>query len=264
MLALFHPYQAAWPINAGMPLGWIALVAAVVAGGYRRVQMGVRPSVDAVSLLGMATIGLAACVVRGLEWPVGSPIDPNWAYRTLMLGWATYALLITLATWWLARRESPLGLDHWRHGAEPCGPDVGARGRSGCRPAGTEGRVPSRRRGVGHGRIALGGGHHCRGQHGRGRHGGLAAPEGWAFAAALGVNLASSLVVWYFDETRHLTFAQCWLELLQANVIASSAVALVWLAGRRWLYEAREWTLGGSPLLRCKSPCRWPPTPFSC
>ena len=71
--------------------------------------------------------------------------------------------------------------------------------------------------------------------------------EGWAFSAALGVNLAASLAVWYF---RHdMPFEQWWLRLLQANVIASSAVALCWLAARRQLYRLREFALGDSPLL---------------
>jgi hypothetical protein len=245
VLAWFHPHRSAWPINAGMPLGWIALATATTAGVYRRIQMGVRPSFDAIGLLGMAAIGLVACVVRGLELPAGSPVDPNWAYRVLMLGWATYALLITLITWWVARKPVPSEVGDWpqslsraavtwvriaaiaavllglkaaffHEGIEEClwaAATIAVASTAGAAMA-----VWQRR-------------------------------EGWAFAAALGVNLAASLVAWHFDQTRHLTFDQCWLKLLQANVIASSAVALVWLAGRRWLYEVREWTLGTSPLL---------------
>ena len=71
--------------------------------------------------------------------------------------------------------------------------------------------------------------------------------EGWAFSAALGVNLAASLVVWYFR--RDVDFDLWWLSLVQANVIASAAVAIVWLAARRRLYQLRELSLGDSPLL---------------
>jgi len=71
--------------------------------------------------------------------------------------------------------------------------------------------------------------------------------EGWAFAAAPGVNLAASLVVWYYHQ--ELAFDKWWVLLLEANVIASAAVALVWLAARKRLYELRELSIGTSPLL---------------
>ena len=71
--------------------------------------------------------------------------------------------------------------------------------------------------------------------------------EGWAFSAALGTNLAASLVVWYFH--RNAGFGDWWLRLVEANVIASAAVALAWLAARKRLYQLRELTLGDSPLL---------------
>ena len=73
--------------------------------------------------------------------------------------------------------------------------------------------------------------------------------EGWAFTAALGVNLAASLVVWHFEEALHLSFDQWWVRLVQANVIASSLVALFWLAAHKRLYALREWNLTDSPLL---------------
>ena len=64
--------------------------------------------------------------------------------------------------------------------------------------------------------------------------------EGWAFCAALGVNLAASLVVWHVEEMRHLPFDLWWLRLMQANVIASAVVALIWLAAHRRLYQLGE------------------------
>ena len=76
--------------------------------------------------------------------------------------------------------------------------------------------------------------------------------EGWAFAAALGVNVAASLVVWHLELLRQLSFNDYWLRLVQANVIASAAVAVVWLAARKRLYELREMTL------RRKSPAGHP------
>ena len=55
--------------------------------------------------------------------------------------------------------------------------------------------------------------------------------------------------MWYVEETRQLTFQQWWLELVQANAIASATVALAWTAARRWLYESHKPTLAESPLL---------------
>ncbi len=73
--------------------------------------------------------------------------------------------------------------------------------------------------------------------------------EGWAFTAALGVNLAASLAVWHFEEALHLSFDQWWVRLVQANVIASSLAALFWLAAHKRLYALKEWNLADSPLL---------------
>ena len=70
--------------------------------------------------------------------------------------------------------------------------------------------------------------------------------EGWAFSASLGTNLAASLVVWYFHRNV-VNFGDWWLQLVEANVIASSAVALAWLAARRRLYQLRVTEKGDSP-----------------
>ncbi len=77
--------------------------------------------------------------------------------------------------------------------------------------------------------------------------------------------------------SRRAAFGDWWLQLVEANVIASSAVALAWLAARRRLYQLRELTAKGTApicatqpegLLRqigpvpfrrvaCEAPC-WP------
>ena len=77
--------------------------------------------------------------------------------------------------------------------------------------------------------------------------------EGWAFSAALGVNVAASLVVWHYYCQHGYEFQQWWLRLVQANVIASAVVALLWLAVRRRLYQLRELTLAQSPLLAAQT-----------
>lgn len=57
--------------------------------------------------------------------------------------------------------------------------------------------------------------------------------ERLALLAALAANLATSLVVWQMYHPR----PPAWLTVVQANVIASASVALVWLAIRRRLAD---------------------------
>ncbi len=245
-----------WPVTAGMPLGWIAFVLAAAAGVYRRLQCGMRPSADAVGLLGMGVIALLACSVRGLVLADGSPIDPNWAYRVLMLGWASYAVLLTLATWPTSGAAGTVPIFAGA-AAEPwqvkmgLSPFAARAAVNWVRLAAIAAVLLGLKAAIFHGleerlwaagtialaSVAGAAMAICRRR------------EGWALASALGVNLAASLVVWYVEQSRGLTFDQWCLELLQANIIASSVVALVWLAARRWLYEAREVTVGGSPFL---------------
>ena len=47
----------------------------------------------------MAVLGLLAC---GVQWACLQWQWPLWGYRTLMLGWASYAVFIVAATWWVA------------------------------------------------------------------------------------------------------------------------------------------------------------------
>ena len=238
----------------------------------------------AVGLLGLTVIGLLACTVRGLELPAGTPIDPDWAYRVLMLGWAVFALLVALIMWWVASLRTL--------------PDGEALGGKGDSPRPTSGRCPPERPGgccAQMGTVPFSGEalgppqallraaavwvriaavaavllglkaaflHHGNMEECLWAAGTIAVAsaagatmaiwrrrEGWAFAAALGVNVAASLVVWYFEQTRLLTFDQWWLRLVQANVIASSVVALVWLAAWKRLYELRELTVREGPFL---------------
>jgi len=230
-----------WAIEAGAVCGWIALLTAAAAVFYRQIQVGTKPRPDTVGLVGMAVLGLLACTIHGLGPQWGIVIDPHWGYRTLMLGWAVYSLLVVLVTWWVASvRTLPdaqgppqallrmasvwvriaglaavllgLKLAFWETGEQ-----LWAAAAIAIASIGGAAMAVWRRR------------------------------EGWAFSAALGVNLAASLVVWHYQRT--LDFEQWWVRLVQANVIASSAVALVWLAARRRLYQLRDFTLKHSPLL---------------
>jgi hypothetical protein len=71
--------------------------------------------------------------------------------------------------------------------------------------------------------------------------------ESWIFAAGLCVNLAVSLPLLrfhWFDP-----FDRWWVLLVQANVVAVSAVALGWLAAVRHLYRVETGNLAATPLL---------------
>ncbi|HBO42472.1 MAG TPA: hypothetical protein DD670_00740, partial [Planctomycetaceae bacterium] len=70
--------------------------------------------------------------------------------------------------------------------------------------------------------------------------------EGWALAAAMGVNLAASLIVWHYRYDDHLV--DWWIDLTWANIIASATVGLVWLAAAGRLYPKQE-PAGERPLL---------------
>jgi hypothetical protein len=226
-----------WCIAAGWPAGWIALILSAVA-----VALAGRLRPDGAGLLGLAALGLAACTVRGLEsW--GLPLNPLWGYRTLMIGWAGYALLVVAGAWRLAVVRTP---------PETCGPPQSLLRAAAvwvCIPA-----VLAVLLGLRAARVYAGEQLWAAAAIAVASIAGATMAvwrrrEGWALAAALGVNLAASLVVWHFEEIRQHPFHKWWLRLVQANIIASAAVALVWLAARKRLYELRELTVADSPLL---------------
>ena len=89
-----------WTVAAGRPVGWIALVSVAAAFAYRRLQAGRIPRPNLVGLFGMAVLGLLGCTVEAY-WP-------GWGYRTLMLGWAAFALFIVSAMWWVATKAGSM------------------------------------------------------------------------------------------------------------------------------------------------------------
>jgi hypothetical protein len=248
-LAFLPPPGQGWTIAAGAPLGWIALVGSLAAAAYRSAQQGRRLSANMIGLIGMTALGLLACTITWLLPLMGVGAESAvWGYRTLMLGWAIYALFIVLATWWVASLRTL--------------PDAQGPPQALVRAAAVWVRVAGilavllglktalmvAAFGQDHqellwaaASIAIAAGAGATMAVWRRR-------EGWAFSASLGTNLAASLVVWYFHRYA-VNFDQWWLQLVEANVIASSAVALAWLAARRRLYQLRELTLGDSPLL---------------
>jgi len=245
-LALVSRWYDDWAIVAGEPLGWAALVATVVVLAWRGRRAGRRLSPDLVGLAGMTTLALAACTVQGFcrAWPL---VDQPWGFRVLMLGWAIYSAALAMAAWWVASLRTtdesvgpPQALVRsaavWVRAAGLLAVALGLKsalvdgeslwGATAIALASVAGAVMAvwRRR------------------------------EGWAFSAALGVNLAASLAVWHFRD--EFPPAWWWITLVQANLIASAAVALVWLAALRRLYQLRELSVGASPLLALQT--AWP------
>ncbi|MFZ1933529.1 MAG: hypothetical protein WCB27_16400 [Thermoguttaceae bacterium] len=264
VLAILPPGEHDWTVAAGTPLGWVALVGTVAAAVCRLAQNGRRLSPNIVGLLGMTALGLLACTVR---WLLPSPAlglgaeSAVWGYRTLMLGWAIYALFIVLATWWVAglRTLPDEKGDSPRLPERPVQPLVRAAavwvrvagilavllGLKAALVVAVSGRDYQELLWAA-ASIAIASGAGATMAVWRRR-------EGWAFSAALGTNLAASLVVCYFHRNA-VVFADWWLQLLEANVIASSAVALAWLAARRRLYQLRELPEKGDSPHLCETP----------
>jgi hypothetical protein len=242
------PWSDHWVIAAGQPLGWIALVLFAAVAAWRRVEVGRRIRPETAGLLGMAALALLACTVQGLTQVFLQ--DSPWGYRALMLGWASYALFTVAATWWVATVRTLPGAQGppqvlvraaavWVALAGGLAVLLGVKaalfhsGRVALPWAADELLWAAAA-------IAIASGAGATMAFWR-------RAEDWAFGAALGVNLAASLVVWYFQRT--IPFVAWWLLLVQANVIATAAVALVWLAARRRLYALRELSIRTSPLL---------------
>ncbi|MGA2061922.1 MAG: hypothetical protein ABSG67_15660, partial [Thermoguttaceae bacterium] len=243
---LARPIRPEWAMHAGLPLGWCALLLTAGTGAYRRLQTRRHWDPNFVGLAGMGVLALLACTVPNIVLPDGAKLDGTWVYRVLMLGWSIYALLVALAAWWVsALRTLPDA-----HGPPQALLRLAA---VWVRVAGIAAVVLGLKAAFLHAdmdyerlwaaaAIAIASTAGATLAVWRRR-------EGWAFTAALGVNLAASLAVWHFEEALNLSFDQWWVRLVQANVIASSLAALFWLAAHKRLYALREWNLADSPLL---------------
>jgi hypothetical protein len=234
LLAILAPMPMAWVEKAGMPLGWTALLtafAAVIVGRFPERRF-MQPW--AVGWFGLASLGLVACTVER--------IFPEHAYRTLMLGWAAYPLVWVLASWRLmaGRADTDETAATW---------ELLPVAAHWVRLAGLLAVGLSFKAAVVHSdhlaaALALT----------------LVSPaaavmgvwrrrEDWAFIAGLGVNLAASLVVWHYHSRLAVPWPDWWVYLVQANLIAGAAVALLWLGLRERLYGRRELTIRAGPLL---------------
>jgi len=195
----------------GAPLGWLALAAAGAAWALRHYQRRTLPFCD-FGVLGLAAIVLAACQVE--------IHSPDLGYRALMIGWAAYPLVWVIFV--------VLASSLRRHSANSLFLDAAAYW---VRLAGILGTVLALNAAFGRGDQLW-----------AGLAVGLISPaaatmavwrrhEAWAFVSGMGINLATSFIVWHFHA--NLPLSDWWIALVQANVVAASAVGLLWLAWRQ-------------------------------
>lgn len=207
-LVAWEPGLAAsgWTAAAGLPLGWIAFILSAAALGYRAWLRDEAFDQIHAAVLGMAPVVLVACSVTGVA---GS----EWGYRAWMMGTAFFAL-----AWSLRAVPAKLGEKPEQAATFCVGLGYGLAVLLGLKAAFVHHDHLWAASAIGLSACV----------------GALMSVwlrrEDWAFAAGLGLNLATLLVVWH----QHLGMPvwDWWYALLQANCIASGLVALIWLAAR--------------------------------
>jgi hypothetical protein len=228
-LVLLGPVVEPFTTETGSLLGWLALLAALTAPPLRLAQRGECLSWHQVGLGGAATVGLLACTAERLF--------PGWGYRVFLLGLAGQALLWSLGQF-VEGRPVRLRVLAPHPAAETASAWVAGLGLSAVLLALKAAFV--------HGDWLWASGTV-----------GLASAAGacmafwlrrerWAFTAGLGVNLAASLAVCHLEG---LANPGLWIALAQANVLASSAVALLWLLADRRFSVWESWHREKIPLL---------------
>ncbi|NLS96099.1 MAG: hypothetical protein GXX96_28505 [Planctomycetaceae bacterium] len=229
---------------AGSWLGWVAVGSIVAAAVYRQFDRRLPVPADLAGLVGLTFIGLVACTVSSLVGPLGlSAYGVRWGFHTMLIGWAAYSVLIALSTWWMA--------EHVRVPGAEGPPQVLIRAAntwvivSGMLAVllGLLAAIffdPSEERLWGSAAIGLASAASATMAVWRRR-------EAWAFVSGLGVNVAASFTVSYFEPA--LDTWHGFLLLVQANVIAGAVVALTWLAVRKRLYALRDKAVWSGPLL---------------
>lgn len=224
-----------WVATVGSGAGWLGFGLAAASMAVRAAQGGPPLRPQAVGLWGLAAVGLLATTVER-AWP-------GTGYRALMLGWAAYAPAVVLVAWGVTIAAA-------RRGASLVSPPaVAAAAATWVRTAWALAVVLSLRAvfqrdeplsGIGAIVVASAAG---------GLMGVWHRQAGWAFAAALGGNAAVSLLVW-----RHWgqTLDPWGIELLQVNAVATSGLAVAWLAIREWLGRGPRGPLPMTSFLRAQ------------
>jgi hypothetical protein len=240
LLVALYPLTPEWSHEAGSTWSWLALGATAVATYLLARSGGFVPA--AAGFVGFAALCLAACSIERAGPGAG------WGHRSLLLGWGAYPL-----AWVLGAGLAGVvggGAHSWRKTAEfwvvvagvlvvPFGLSAAAghvkqllaaafwAGVAGVRAfplspeaAGYTGDLLVAAIAVALVGLAVAGVAVWR------------RSDAWAFTAGLGVNLAASLAVCYAYPASEFNLPSWWVPLLQANVIAGAAVALVWLALR--------------------------------
>jgi hypothetical protein len=209
-------------LQAGHPAGGLALLLVGLAAGWR---FGRRSGGRRVHALGCASLALAVqAAVSTAAW-----MHDGWlAYRVLTFGVVLAGLVEIAAGWLWARRQAahtaeassrPFPVEQaraWVAGLCLLALWLALRG-FGADPGGAGWSAAA---------VVL-----------VGLTAALTAlwarSETWALAAVFSINLAVSLLLWDSQHGRPL--ADWWVPLVQANVLACAAAALLWLAAERLL-----------------------------
>jgi hypothetical protein len=223
--AASYPPPAPWTLAAGGWLGWLALVLCAAGAAVRGWQNeGFLPT-QVIGLTGLGAVSLLACTVES-AWP-------GWGYRTLMLGWAGFALVWSL---------TPAGACRSVRQASEATTKTGLL----CLAGGLALALAVRAAAIYHDQLWAAAAAALVA---------LAAAtlalrlrqEVWAFLAAGGLVLAASLIVWRAHRADPL---DRWLvTLLQVQLTTAAAAALVWLSLAGRVYPGGLTRTSASPLL---------------
>ncbi len=215
----------------GSPLGWCVLTLTIAAVVERAWQAGRFAAPWCCASVGLAIVVLAGCSVSA--W------GDHWAYRTLLLGWASYLPALVGLAWLIDQKGDRAGIF-----------------RSALRP----GIIALWVRFIGILVVVLG----LQSALQRDDYLWAAAAiaitgvsgavmaiwrqrENWAFLAGLAVNLAATLVIW--QASSDLAIEAWRIQFVQVNLLVAATVALLWVGARRLIYRDGETNWRAAPFL---------------
>ena len=205
-IVTLYPESVTWIGDVGSLMGWLAWALVATAAALRIYPAKKSITWNEAGSIALAFMGLIACSFeRAL---------PGSAYYILMLGWAALALASAAAANWLLRAR---GSD------ESAAANIKNSAARWVRITGFLAVLLSAKAAWYGDHFVAAAAIACASLAGA-WVAILLQNKGWAFASGLGANAAVSLVVWHFHSPLVL--------LLQANLIASATIALLWLAVR--------------------------------